>query len=264
MTITLENTSGNKLTRLQLELINRRTIRYPLPIAEKDYFLALATQLIYNSPLKNKLIFKGGTALHHSYLSQKRFSEDLDFTSVDPDISLDEIVSALESDGTFLVNKSYQSNYTIKIERLQYQGLLGQPGNIKVEVDHHQNVVLPGRALSYNNVWRVDTMAIVMDQLEICAEKIRAVSQRARYRDYYDLYFLLNELKIDLKDAVHILHQKEIRTPIVANKIAVNWSLAKEQKERDLGSIYCSDDIAITEIENMIQTIEFADIPVPD
>lgn len=109
----------NKLTRQQLELINRRTIRYPLQIAEKDYFLVLAIQLVNNSPLGNKLVFKGGTAIHHCYLQQKRFSEDLDFTSLDTNISAEDIISILESVGSFRVNKSYESNFTIKIERLQ-------------------------------------------------------------------------------------------------------------------------------------------------
>jgi len=125
MTAILSSTIMNKLTRQQLELINRKTIGYPLQIAEKDYFLALALQLVYNSSLAGKLIFKGGTALHHCYLDQHRFSEDLDFTALDTEISIDEIAAVLEADGTFRVNKSYVSNFTIKIERLQYQGLLG-------------------------------------------------------------------------------------------------------------------------------------------
>jgi hypothetical protein len=48
----------NKLTRLtrqQLELINRKTLQYPLQIAEKDYFLTLAIQIVYNSPLSKAL-----------------------------------------------------------------------------------------------------------------------------------------------------------------------------------------------------------------
>ena len=260
MTNTSSSTSRSRLTRQQLELINRRTIQYPLQIAEKDYFLALAIQLVYDSPLGSKLIFKGGTALHHCYLSQKRFSEDLDFTAIDPDISLEEIVVVLESDGTFRVNKSYQSDFTIKIERLQYQGLLGQPGNIKFEVDHHQNVVLPGVTIEYQNVWKINSTPVVMDQREICAEKIRAVSQRARYRDFYDLYFLLNELKIDFDEALAIQKQKEIRTPIIAANIANNWSVAKEQKESDLGSIYCSQEIANKEVESLVQDIHFDDL----
>jgi predicted nucleotidyltransferase component of viral defense system len=250
----------NKLIRQQLELINRKTIQYPLQIAEKDYYLSLAIQLVNNSSLADKLIFKGGTALHHCYLPQKRFSEDLDFTSLDPDISFEEIQEAIELDGTFRVNRNYQSDFTIKIERLQYQGLLGQPGNIKLEVDHHQNVVLPGVAADYHNVWQVDTTPVVMDQLEICAEKIRAVSQRARYRDYYDLYFLINKLGIDLEKALDILVQKEIRFPVIAANIAKNWSIAKEQQDRDLGSIYCSEELDNELVEEMIDVIRFDDM----
>lgn len=260
MTNTSNGITINRLTRRQLELINRRTIQYPLQIAEKDYFLGLVIQLVYNSSLGRKLIFKGGTAIYHCYFPQKRFSEDLDFTSIDPDISLEEVQAVLESDGTFRVNKSYQSDFTIKIERLGYQGLLGQPGNIKLEIDHYQNVVLPGITTSYHNVWRIDATPVVMDRVEICAEKIRAVSQRARYRDFYDLYFLLNELGIDFDKTLVILKQKEIRMPIIAANIADNWSIAKEQKDRDLGSIYCSEDISNNLIENLIQGISFDDL----
>ena len=249
-----------RITRQQLELINRSTIGYPLQIAEKDYFLALAIRLVYSLPLGEKLIFKGGTAIHHCYLPQKRFSEDLDFTALTPKISLEEVVATLESDGTFRVNKTYQSDFIIKIERLQYQGLLGQPGNIKFEIDCHQNIVLPGVATDYQNVWGIKVSPVTMDQREICAEKIRAVSQRARYRDFYDLYFLLFELDVDFDEAIEILKQKEIRSPITLNNIDRNWVVAKEQQASDLGRIYCSDEIPNSEIENLIQNISFPDL----
>ena len=254
----------NKFTRQQLELIYRRTLGYPLQIAEKDYFLALAVQLIYDSKLGNKLVFKGGTAIHHCYLSQKRFSQDLDFTSIDPTISLEEVATAIESDETFRVNKRYQSEFSIKIERLQYQGLLGQPGNIKIEIDRHQNVLLPRITTDYRNEWRVNTTAWVMDPREICAQKIRAVSQRARYRDFYDLYFLINELNIDFNEDVNILKRKEIRTPITVANIAKNWEIAEEQKVSNLGTIYCSEELESVDIENLIQIMRFDDINIPD
>ena len=260
MTNTLTNMPGIQLTRNQLELINRRTIRYPLSIAEKDYFLALAVQRISTSPLRDLLIFKGGTALNHCYLSQYRFSEDLDFTSLDPQITSEEIVAGMEEGGLFKVNKIFVSEFTIKIERLQYQGVLGQPGNIKLEVDHHQNVVLPGEFKTYHNVWGVETESLVMDKTEICAEKIRAISQRARYRDFYDLYFLFRELKVNFDEAISLLSQKEIRSPITYNRLIENWAVAKEEQERDLGRIYCSQMISNQEIETLLQSIVFEDI----
>jgi len=39
------------ISRQQLEIINRKTLRYPLQVAEKDYFLALVMQVITGSNL---------------------------------------------------------------------------------------------------------------------------------------------------------------------------------------------------------------------
>lgn len=166
----------------------------------------------------------------------------------------------MESDGTFRINKKYQSEYTFKIERLQYQGLLGQPGNIKIELDRHQNVLYPGIITDYRNIWQINTKANVMDPREICAEKIRAVAQRARYRDFYDLYFLITTLEIDFIEAVRILQQKEIRTPIKSKNIASNWVVAKEQQARDISAIYCSEELTNDEVEKLIEELQFDDI----
>jgi len=85
-------------------------------------------------------------------------------------------------------------------------------------------------------------------------------SQRARYRDFHDLYFLLTDLEVAIDEAIEILKQKEIRTPVVATNIAMNWSVAKEQMDRDLGSIYCSEEVSVDEIETLIQKIDFENI----
>ena len=76
------------ISKQQLHLINRKTLTYPFDIAEKDYHLALAVKLMSESPLGDKLVFKGGAAIHHCSLPQHRFSEDLDFTSLDRDLDL--------------------------------------------------------------------------------------------------------------------------------------------------------------------------------
>jgi predicted nucleotidyltransferase component of viral defense system len=260
MTNTSTNTPKKKLTRQQLELINRRSLKYRLDIAQKDYFLALVLELIYDSPLKNKLIFKGGTALHHCYLSQKRFSEDIDFTSLDNEISFEEVKEVIEEDDTFVVDKVFESNYTIKIERLKYEGLLGQNGSIKVEIDRHQNVVLPGREIQYKNVWNVPVSPILMDGREILAEKLRAISQRARYRDFYDLYFLLPELQLDLNFSIELLKQKEIRKPILSKNIINNWQIAREEKEKDLQTVFVSEPVEDEVIQEILENIQFEDI----
>lgn len=248
------------LTRQQLELINRRTLRYPLAVAEKDYFLALALQVLYDSPLKDKLVFKGGTAVHHCYLPQQRFSEDLDFTARTLEITADEVSAALVASQLFTVKSIYTSPATIKIERLRYAGVLGQPGSIKVEIDYKQNVVLPPQPTVYHNVWNVPVTPQVMDQREVCAEKIRAASQRARYRDFYDLYLLFTNLAPSLEEVITLLRQKEIRQPIRKALMLENWRIACEQQVTDRQTVYYAQAVSQEQIEAMLEQMTFADI----
>ena len=120
------------LNRQQLELFNRKSFRYPLQIAEKDYLLALVLQLISRSPLGEKLIFKGGTSLHHCYLKQQRFSEDLDFSANQQPISLEEVQEVFSDVDYLTIKKHYQSTATLKIERLLYTGPIGFPNSLKI------------------------------------------------------------------------------------------------------------------------------------
>ena len=54
--------------------------------------------------------------------------------------------------------------------------------------------------MQYNNVWGLDFEVLVMDIREICAEKIRAMSDRARYRDFYDLFLMAEKYHPNMLD----------------------------------------------------------------
>src|SRR3989339_539939 len=233
----------NMITRQQLEITNRKGLKYPLQVAEKDYFLALVLKIIANSPLKDILIFKGGTAIHHCYLEQHRFSEDLDFSANQRPISLEELKNIFAGIDCLSVKKDYLSGATLKIERLQYTGPLVQPNSLKVEIDFLQNVLLPPKTVKYNNVWGLDFEVNVMDIKEICAEKIRATNDRARYRDFYDLYLILNSYKIDLAEIIKYIKQKEIRHTINKANILNNWSIIGTQKEQEMHQIFYSRQV---------------------
>jgi len=248
------------ITRQQLEIINRKSLKYPLHIAEKDYLLALVLQVIATSNLGKTLVFKGGTALHHCYLEQYRFSEDLDFSSNQTAVSLEEVRKIFEEVDYLSIKKDYLSGATVKIERLQYVGPLVQPNSLKVEIDFLQNVVLPPQVLTYQNVWGVDFTVSVMDIREICAEKIRAMSDRARYRDFYDMYLILDAHKIDLTEVIELVKQKEVRKPITKANIQQNWKIVLTQKETEMGQIYYSRKVEDSAIEEMIQSLPLTEI----
>ncbi|PIS14723.1 hypothetical protein COT64_01155 [Candidatus Shapirobacteria bacterium CG09_land_8_20_14_0_10_39_12] len=248
------------ITRKQLEIINRKSLNYPLHVAEKDYFLALVMQIISQSSLENILIFKGGTALHHCYLEQHRFSEDLDFSSNQKALTLEDARRIFNGIEYLKIKKDYLSTATIKIEKLQYTGPLLQPNSLKVEVDFLQNVLLPPQKKKYNNVWGLDFEVKVMDIKEICAEKIRAANDRARYRDFYDLFLILNNYPINLKEIIKYIYQKEIRKTINKANILNNWLVVGTQKEKEMSQIFYSRKVDDAQIKKMIEHLPITEI----
>ena len=63
----------------------------PKTTIEKDWILGHFLDAIMNiEKLRNNLVFKGGSCLRKCYFQEYRFSEDLDFTSKDPNLRLSE------------------------------------------------------------------------------------------------------------------------------------------------------------------------------
>src|SRR6266404_4430550 len=69
----------------QLSLLSNRLAqgggrRIPEAVLERDYCLAWFLVALSRTPLRERLVFKGGTAIKRCYFGDYRFSEDLDFT----------------------------------------------------------------------------------------------------------------------------------------------------------------------------------------
>lgn len=63
----------------------------PKSTIDKDWILGHFIDAIFSIPAcREKLVFKGGTCLRKCYFPEYRFSEDLDFTSTDPNFKLDQ------------------------------------------------------------------------------------------------------------------------------------------------------------------------------
>jgi predicted nucleotidyltransferase component of viral defense system len=229
-------------------------------LPKKIIFLAIVLKIIFASDISNRLVFKGGTALYHVYLPQLRFSEDLDFSCSTQNVDLNAIKNIF-SDIDFLeIKKEYVSATTIKIEKLQYAGPLGQPNSLKIDIDYWQNVILPPLIMDYKNIYGVNVKVRVMDIKEIAAEKIRAMSDRARYRDYYDFVMILNNFKINLVEILELVRNKEIRQTISLKNILNNWHIAKEDQQTDTQNIYYHQLLSNLEIENKLSQLHFKNI----
>lgn len=241
------------ITRSQLEVLNKRSLRYPLADAEKDYFLAIILKIIYNSSLGKLLVFKGGTAIYHCYLEQYRFSKDLDFTALEP-IELPRLREIYEEHDFLSVKNVKEKKYGIDFS-LQYQGMLLQLNSIDININKNQKVLLKTNHHTYRNSFDVDVIVKLMNIKEIIAEKIRTLNERPKPRDLYDIHLIKNTYKVSLKEAVDLLRQKELFRPLSKENINENVSIALESYESDLENLYYKKYVSLKEIRELVKEI---------
>ncbi|MHB1508011.1 MAG: nucleotidyl transferase AbiEii/AbiGii toxin family protein [Acidimicrobiales bacterium] len=178
-------------------------------VIEKDYVLGwLLAGIANHAELNRTWIFKGGTCLRKCYYETYRFSEDLDFTIVDggpeePQALMpifDEIAAWVrEESGLELVldDKSFQrkrnkrGNPTTQ-GRIAYRGPNGNPTMPKVKLDLTSDEVLVDRPAfrrvghPYSDQLPVDGV-LCYSIAELFGEKLRALAERCRPRDLYDV-----------------------------------------------------------------------------
>ena len=180
------------------ELLARaRERRLPLVMVEKDYVVGW---VLFGLMQIRGLVFKGGTALSKVYFPQTwRLSEDLDFVTAPanwerlPGQIPKALHEATARSGVQLTIKSQHSNPEYLQVKIQYSGPLGKNW-LKIDVTPEPPI---GRVLSkplsrsYSDY--PDFMVRVESLEEICAQKLRALVQRKKVRDYYDIWRMLEQ-----------------------------------------------------------------------
>jgi predicted nucleotidyltransferase component of viral defense system len=181
-------------------------------VVEKDYALGWLLAGISNHPaLADKWVFKGGTCLKKCYFETYRFSEDLDFTLTDEaHLNVDFLVGTFrevsewvyEQTGIeFPVDKVYFEVFRNRRDRAAGQGRISYRGpiapssgdlpRIKLDLTTDELLVLPpvDRPVShpYSDAPEGGISARCYSYEEVFAEKLRALAERARPRDLYDV-----------------------------------------------------------------------------
>ena len=178
-------------------------------VIEKDYVLGwLLAGIASHDALSRTWVFKGGTCLRKCYYETFRFSEDLDFTIIDggPEQPQDlmrifgEIAEWVrEESGIELVldaqafqrKKNKRDNPTT-LGRIAYRGPNAYPRMPKVKLDLTSDEVLVDRPeLRTIGHPYSDTLpapgVLSYSIAELLGEKLRALSERCRPRDLYDV-----------------------------------------------------------------------------
>lgn len=87
---------------------------------------------------------------------------------------------------------------------------------------------------------------------EICAEKVRAINERARYRDFYDLAIVLKSNNFKPEEILEILTQKELRKPLSSKSILSNLEIAEEAKKSGAENLYYREELRTGQVKETI------------
>jgi predicted nucleotidyltransferase component of viral defense system len=177
---------------------------------EQDLIICRALIAIYQDEfLSKRLAFRGGTALHKLYLSpQPRYSEDIDVVQVISEPikpTIDRLREALSFLGEPKV-KQKQSNNTLifKVESSVPPIL---PIKLKIEIncrEHFHVYDFETKHFSISNQWFSGECDILTYRLdELAGTKVRALYERRKGRDLFDLYRALQDERLNTENVMH-------------------------------------------------------------
>ena len=152
--------------------------------------------------LSQELVFRGGTCLHKLWLDRPwRYSEDLDYVRRSGG-GIGGVLDALREIATAVGFDDVQtavSRHPKARLRTSYEG--GGPFHIKVEINtFERSPARPPVSKPYtvNSPWFEGTAAVPTFCLpELIATKVRALYQRSKGRDLFDIWLAVEHLRLD-------------------------------------------------------------------
>lgn len=186
---------------------------------EKDYILSwILFGIAKQEQLSKAIVFKGGTVLKKVYFEDYRFSEDLDFTLLNADAStgsaqasneqifswFKEVFEFINDEANIpldIIDNNEHEDGGINFY-ISYIGPLGGQGNnkrIKVDISRSEQLVfepvMKDVFVDYTDLEAYPLLCYPLE--EVLVEKMRSVMQRMQARDFYDIWYLLEEYEMD-------------------------------------------------------------------
>jgi predicted nucleotidyltransferase component of viral defense system len=203
-------------------------------VVEKDYVLGWMLAGIYaHEEIAEKWLFKGGTCLKKCFFETYRFSEDLDFTLRDAAQIEEAFLKRVFAEiGEWIYNEAGIEIPADKQEfeiyrnprgsiscqgKISYRGPVSPPHGlprIKLDLTADEQIVLPPARVHifhpYSDAPAEGIEVLAYDYVEAFAEKFRALAERTRPRDLYDVVNLYRnaDARPDPVQFIEVLRQK--------------------------------------------------------
>jgi predicted nucleotidyltransferase component of viral defense system len=172
---------------------------------EQDLILSRALVAICSDEgLAGSIAFRGGTALHKLYLSpQARYSEDLDFVQVEPE-PIGPALSRLREVLSFLGEPKTKRKMSNNVILMHFETTFPPivQLRVKIEINCTEHFAVLDRVkvpFSVRSTWfNGDCDVLTYAAEELVGTKIRALYQRRKGRDLFDLDYALGTTSLDI------------------------------------------------------------------
>jgi predicted nucleotidyltransferase component of viral defense system len=184
-------------------------------MVEQDLIISRSMVEVFNHPvLARRLVFRGGTALHKLFFATpRRYSEDIDLVQIEAG-PIGPIFDALRDVLTPLLGKPQRKQgpgVVTLTYRMDSEIQPITPMRLKVEINSREHFAVLGiqrTRFAVSSPWYTGACEIpTFDLHEMLATKLRALYQRRKGRDLFDLWLGLTELKADGRQIVGIFQK---------------------------------------------------------
>ncbi|MBW2031872.1 MAG: nucleotidyl transferase AbiEii/AbiGii toxin family protein [Deltaproteobacteria bacterium] len=182
---------------------------------EQDLIISRAlVSMFQDTSISEQLAFRGGTALHKLYFNPpRRYSEDIDLVQIAPR-PIGGILDALQEILNVFLGKPRRNQKGRSVTltyRMESEGPPVVPLRLKVEINTREHFMVCGlhkRPFNVHSRWFSGECEITtFEQEELLATKVRALYQRRKGRDLFDLWLGLAEGKADAAKVVKIFQE---------------------------------------------------------
>ena len=210
-----------------------------LAMVEQDLIISRALiELFQQEKICTSLIFRGGTALNKLYLKPPaRYSEDIDFVQRHPE-PIGETITAIRSALDHWLGEPKRKITERGIKLIyKYTNIDQAIVKLKVEINTTEHFhVLASQTIEHhiNTNWFSGVSAIHTYTLEeLMATKLRALYQRRKGRDLFDVWFICSQNKLDTNSMLQIFQKYCAYNGVVITKRDFTENLQLKRASKD-------------------------------
>lgn len=211
---------------------------FTLEQAQHNAAQELLVKAIDRSKFKDKIVYKGGLVLYHISNNIRRTTTDIDFDFISFDISSDKNID-------FFIEQLNDKNDSVVFKRtgeittLHHQDYKGKRVNIsikdgtylltiKLDIGIHTLLFLDQKELLVSFTDNKELVTIKVNPPEqMIAEKLISLSKigikSTRYKDVYDIYYLLERFEIDKEGLINCINliSGNVKKQVINNVITL-------------------------------------------